>query len=191
MLSKPLKNKWQRRICRISFSTTTKLNKVRYRHTNIVAKDWRKVAKFYKHVFGMTVVGSERNLKGDFLDKGVGYKNATIKGVHMKMPGYDEYDSNIAPTLEIFEYDGDVNKDTNIQKAAIYDPGFGHLAFEVDDIEIAVMLVIKNGGSMLSDNNQISSHNVIGQGTLKWCYVRDNEDNIIELQQWDIGDLGS
>ena len=133
----------------------------------------------------MKVVGAERNLS-DFVDKGVGYKNATICGVHMIMPGFDDTDSNV-PTLEIFKYDGAIDDDQylkNSKMRPIYEQGIGHLAFEVDDIETAIKLIIKYGGSMLSDSNQISSHNVKGQGLLKWCYVRDNEGNIIELQQW-------
>lgn len=166
------------------FSRIQKLKHVKYKHTNIVAKDWRNVASFYENVFGMKVIGAERDLKGDFLDKGVGYKNATIKGVHMLLPGFEDNDSN-APTLEIFEYGGDtpftVDYDT---KRAISAKGIGHLAFEVDDIEIAIELIEENGGEMLSNESEISSHSIKGQGSLKWCYVRDNEGNIIELQQW-------
>ena len=171
------------------FCTIHQLKRVKYKHTNIVAKDWKKVVSFYENVFRMKVVGPKRNLKGDFVDKGVGYKNATICGVHMIMPGFDDIDSN-PPTLEIFEYDGDItiNDDQylkNSKMRPIYEQGIGHLAFEVEDIETAIRLIEHHGGSMLSDSNEISSHNVKGQGLLKWCYVRDNEGNIIELQQWD------
>ena len=149
-----------------------------------MAKDWRNVASFYENVFGMKVIGPERDLKGDFLDRGVGYKNATICGVHMILPGFDGNDPN-APTLEIFEYGGDtLSMAHNNSKRAVSAQGIGHLAFEVDDIQTAIDLIETNGGEMLSEYSEISSHSVTGQGLLKWCYVRDNEGNIIELQQW-------
>eukprot|EP01084_Bolivina_argentea_P039345 72707_1 len=165
------------------FCTQDKLQKVRYRHTNIVAKDWKKLATFYELVFGMKRIGPERNLQGQFVDEGVGYKNASICGVHMAMPGFEKNDLN-TPTLEIFEYGGEISSGENEHKA-INRQGFGHVAFEVDNIENAIKLILKYGGSMLSDSNKMWKHSVVGQGLLKWIYVRDNEGNIIELQEWD------
>ena len=72
--------------------------------------------------------------------------------------------------MEIFEYGGDtLSMAHNNSKRAVSAQGIGHLS---------------NGGEMLSEYSEISSHSVTGQGLLKWCYVRDNEGNIIELQQW-------
>ncbi|MBN2520689.1 MAG: VOC family protein [Bacteroidales bacterium] len=42
---------------------------VKYIHTNIVAKDWQKLADFYEKVFGCKKLYPERNLKGEWIDK--------------------------------------------------------------------------------------------------------------------------
>ena len=42
-----------------------------------------------------------RDLSGEWLDRATGLKNAHIKGIHLRLPGYGEG----GPTLEIFQYD--------------------------------------------------------------------------------------
>ena len=42
----------------------------------------------------------DRDLSGEWLDKGTSIENANMRGVHLLMPGYNE----AGPTLEIFEY---------------------------------------------------------------------------------------
>ena len=37
---------------------------IRYVHTNLIARDWKKLAKFYVKVFGCKLKPPERNLKG-------------------------------------------------------------------------------------------------------------------------------
>src|SRR5690242_18585856 len=41
---------------------------MRYVHTNLVARDWRRLADFYVNVFRCAVAGPERDLHGDWLD---------------------------------------------------------------------------------------------------------------------------
>ncbi len=59
--------------------------------------------------------------------------------------------------------------------------GFGHIAFQVDNVEQTVKEVIANSGSMLGD---IVVKNVDGVGKLTFAYCVDPEDNIIEIQSW-------
>ena len=61
--------------------------KAKYKHTNIVAKDWQALSRFYQDVFGCTVIPPERDLKGQWLDSGTGVSNAHVKGVHLLLPG--------------------------------------------------------------------------------------------------------
>ena len=59
--------------------------------------------------------------------------------------------------------------------------GYGHIAFEVDDVEGALQRLLDNGGQRLG---RISRTAVSGVGELEITYARDPEGNIIELQHW-------
>ena len=58
--------------------------------------------------------------------------------------------------------------------------GFGHIAFEVDDVHKATQKVLQHGGSKVGE---IVSAEVDGKG-LTFIYLADPEGNIIELQAW-------
>lgn len=147
--------------------------KVKFVHTNIVAKNWEEIAKFYISVFGCEPVYPERNLKGKWLDQIANLKDVHIKGIHLLLPGYVD-----GPTLEIFEYNHKTDKD---ELAAINKPGFAHIAFLVEDVEYYYNLLLENGGSKLGD---LVEKEIEGVGVLTVVYARDPEGNIIELQNW-------
>jgi hypothetical protein len=70
----------------------------KYVHTNLIAADWRALADFYQRVFGCTPVPPERDLKGAALEAGTGIPGATIRGMHLRLPGYGDN----GPTVEFF-----------------------------------------------------------------------------------------
>ena len=72
----------------------------RYVHTNLIAEDWRSLARFYQEVFGCVPVPPERDFQGEKLDAGTGLSGAHMRGVHLRLPGYGE----TGPTLEILNY---------------------------------------------------------------------------------------
>jgi len=145
----------------------------KYVHTNLIARDWKKLAKFYTEVFGCTLVPPERDYQGDELDAGTGLKGAHLTGAHFSLPGYD----GNGPTLEIYNY----NLLENGQSPAVNRPGFGHIAFEVDDVSNARKVVEANGGNMIGEIVTLTTK----VGTkVTWCYMTDPEGNIIELQSW-------
>ena len=147
--------------------------RARYRHTNIVAADWRKLAGFYEHVFGCEPVSPPRDLSGAWLDRGTGVRDAHLTGVHLRLPGHGED----GPTLEIYAY----AKSEPRPVVAANREGIAHLAFEVDDIVAAIRLVLGHGGSHVG---AVTSSEVPGVGMLTFVYVSDPEGNIIELQSW-------
>ena len=53
---------------------------IRFKHTNIVASDWRKLASFYSGVFQCVVLPPERHLSGDWLAQGTGVEGASFSG---------------------------------------------------------------------------------------------------------------
>jgi catechol 2,3-dioxygenase-like lactoylglutathione lyase family enzyme len=142
-------------------------------HTNLVAKDWRKLARFYEQVFGCTPVPPERDLSGQWLDEAVGIPGARVQGIHLRLPGYGDK----GPTLEVFQY----NPEKESLEATANRPGFGHIAFAVDDVEATRQAVLAAGGGELG---QVTSVEVAGAGPITFAYLTDPEGNIVEVQRW-------
>jgi catechol 2,3-dioxygenase-like lactoylglutathione lyase family enzyme len=145
----------------------------RFAHVNLVAEDWEGLATFYESVFGCTRVLPERDLCGRWLEAGTGVPGVQIRGVHLRLPGY----APGGPTLEVFSY-------TPSQEAgarAPNRPGWGHIAFAVQDVPAARAAVRAAGGRALGDT---ISAEIEGVGCITFAYVTDPEGNVIELQQW-------
>jgi predicted enzyme related to lactoylglutathione lyase len=148
-------------------------NVKRFVHVNLVARDWRRLAQFYEQVFGCTPVPPERDLAGQWLEDGTGVPGAEIQGIHLRLPGYGD----AGPTLEVFQY----NRLAERPDTAVNRPGFGHIAFAVDDVEAARDAVIAAGGGSVG---KVVSLDVPGVGTVTFAYLTDPEGNVIELQSW-------
>lgn len=145
----------------------------RYVHTNIIAKDARKLIEFYKTVLKCKSINETRDLRGVWLDRLTGINKAHISGEHLLLPGYGEDH----PTLEIFSYD--VLKEELVPE--INRPGIAHIAFEVDDVETTLKEIINAGGARIGELVTAAYPN--GQEAV-FIYAQDPEGNIIELQSW-------
>jgi catechol 2,3-dioxygenase-like lactoylglutathione lyase family enzyme len=118
-------------------------------------------------------VPPERDYQGDQLDAGTGLKDAHLTGAHLRLPGYDDY----GPTLEIYNY----SHLEPSSKPKVNRPGFGHIAFEVNDVSEARNLVKTNGGDVIGEIVTLTTST---GAKVTWCYMTDPEGNIIELQSW-------
>lgn len=145
----------------------------RYAHTNLTTSDWRRLVRFYCEVFGCVPVPPERDYTGAFIDGLTGLENAHLTGMHVRLPGFGDG----GPTLEIFCYD----EMRPAPSPVVNEPGFGHLAFTVEDVEAALKAVIGGGGSAVG---QLSTAEVPGVGRLRAVYARDPDGNILELLNW-------
>lgn len=145
----------------------------RYVHTNIIAKDARKLIEFYKTVLKCKSINETRDLRGVWLDRLTGINKAHISGEHLLLPGYGEDH----PTLEIFSYD--MMKEALVPE--INRPGIAHIAFEVDDVETTLKEIINAGGARIGELVTAAYPN--GQEAV-FIYAQDPEGNIIELQSW-------
>ncbi len=146
---------------------------MRYAHTNIVARNWKKLSDFYINVFSCAVKPPERRLSGNWLDQATGLSKAELEGVHLLLPGHGDN----GPTLEIFSYK--YTHETGPIMANY--TGLTHIAFEVDDVDQTLNSALKNGGELLG---KITEKAVEGVGFLKFSYFRDPEGNIVEIQSW-------
>lgn len=146
---------------------------MRFAHTNIVSTDWKKLVEFYVTVFNCKIVPPIRNQSGRFLDQGTGLRNAKLQGAHLALPGYDKH----APTLEIYQYEIIENQ----EHVSPNTRGFGHIAFEVENVEEILEKVLIKGGQKCGE---VTEKEIEGAGTITFIYVRDPEGNLIELQNW-------
>jgi len=148
--------------------------KAKYKHTNIVAQDWRRLAEFYQRTLGCVPVPPERANTSKWVERSTGVPGAEVRGIHLRLPGCGDD----GPTLEIFQY----NRARTRPETAINRPGLAHLAFEVDDVEAAREAVIAAGGRCVGD---LVAVEIPGAGRITFVYLTDPEGNIIELQKWD------
>jgi catechol 2,3-dioxygenase-like lactoylglutathione lyase family enzyme len=145
----------------------------RYVHTNLIAQDWRALAHFYEAVFGCRPMPPERDFRSASLDAATGLKDAHLTGVHLRLPGYAED----GPTLELFHYDDLEGR----ASTAVNRPGYGHIAFSVDEVGSARAAVLAAGGRAVGD---VVTFQTADGRKVTWCYVTDPEGNIVELQSW-------
>lgn len=145
----------------------------RYAHTNLIARDWKRLSAFYREVFDCVPVPPERDLSGEWLDAATGIRGTHIRGVHLRLPGCGDN----GPTLEVFQYDS-MPAHPEVQPNA---PGFAHIAFAVDDVAVTSRVVLDRGGSIVGE---AAVREVAGAGLLAFQYVRDPEGNMIEIQHW-------
>ncbi len=145
---------------------------IRYVHTNLVARDWERLEAFYRDVFGCVRVGHVRDLSGDGIDAGLAVSGGRIRGVHLRLPGFGDD----GPTLEIFRYEPAVDGPLPSPRR----PGWGHIAFQVDDVDAVRAATLAAGGGAVGEIVRIRS----GPSDVTWCYVTDPEGNAIELQRW-------
>ena len=145
----------------------------KYVHTNLIARDWRSLARFYQDVFGCVPVPPERDYAGPDLEAGTGVPDASLQGVHLRLPGHCPN----GPTLEVFHY----SELASEVERAVNRPGFGHIAFSVASVRQARAEVLTHGGSSVAD---IVNLTTATGSRVTWCYVADPEGNVIELQSW-------
>lgn len=113
----------------------------RFAHTNIVARDWKSLAKFYQTVFDCQPIQPARDLSEEWLEQATAVPDAALEGIHLRLPGFGDD----GPTLEIFQYRQMEPKPAPAANRL----GFGHIAFAVDDVEATRESVLANGGNDL------------------------------------------
>ena len=147
---------------------------MKFVHTNIVSRNWQRLAAFYEKVFHCKPVPPVRDQSGVWLEKGTGVKGAALQGIHLRLPGY----GLDGPTLEIYQYSSILSSDKNLPNRK----GIGHIAFEVEDVEQTLVELTEFGGVAIGE---ISCSVIEGVGTITFVYAADPDGNIIEIQHWD------
>jgi predicted enzyme related to lactoylglutathione lyase len=117
--------------------------KTRFAHLNLIAHDWRRLAKFYTTV---CVSWSRRNAISrarNWTRARATASRTRLRRAHFRLPGGGDQ----GPTLEISTYD----QLELSSPAAVNRPGFGHIAFEVEDVAAARKQVLSAGGATVGE----------------------------------------
>ena len=142
---------------------------MKLRHISLTAKDADRLSAFYRSVFGCHDIRPPMMLSGDRVSKGNGLPNAQIYAIWLAFP------SAADPFLEILQY----TQTENRPLPRVNEPGFGHIAFEVANLQETLTAILDNGGSLQGEitnfGTEASPYLII--------YVRDPEGNILELEQ--------
>ena len=146
----------------------------KYAHTNLIAKDWKHLSAFYQEVFDCVPVLPERDLSGEWIAKATSIKNAHIRGIHLRLPGF----GGEGPTLELFQYDS-MPEHPSVKPNT---PGFSHIAFSVDDVPATAQAILKHGGSAVGE---LIKRDISSVRTIIFQYLADPEGNIVEIQSWE------
>jgi catechol 2,3-dioxygenase-like lactoylglutathione lyase family enzyme len=146
----------------------------RFTHISINSPDWKRLVQFYIDVFDCKLVPPLRHLHGEWFEKAIGIPGAEVHGAHIALPGYGEN----GPTIEIFTHTNQSGTHSN----PFNHQGFGHIAFQVDDVEAAYQKLLDHGGS--SDGEIVTKYYDSLNKTLTMIYAKDPDGNIVEIQKW-------
>jgi catechol 2,3-dioxygenase-like lactoylglutathione lyase family enzyme len=135
-------------------------------HVGIVVNDLDSVKEFFL-CLGFTVIG-EIALKGDWVDKTIGFKDVREDIVMLKAP-----EGKLK--LELVKFQNPADKE-DIRPAAINTFGLRHIALVVEDLEEIVKTLKRKGIKLVGKNKTFKD-------SWKLCYVRGPEGIIIELAE--------
>ena len=151
----------------------TRIEGAQFGHVNVTGRDWRRLAAFYTELFGLELVPPERDYRGPDLEAATRITGAHLTGAHLRLPGH----GTTGPTLEIYQYDDvEPGREPTVDRS-----GWGHIAFQVPDVEAALHAVVDTGGSRFG---KVVTLTTADGRHVTWCYATDPDGNLIELQAW-------
>ncbi|WP_440982655.1 VOC family protein [Shinella sumterensis] len=142
---------------------------MRLAHINLVARNAETLAAFYVKVMGCVVFRELKTLSGEHVSRGNGLSNSEIRTIWLKFPQLER------PFLEIHEHK--VTHHRNEPK--VNEPGFGHLAFQMEDVGDTLFKIIEAGGAQIGQTTDFGTP----ANPYLIAYARDPEGNILELEQ--------
>ncbi len=134
------------------------------RHTGIVVSDLESALHFYVKLLGLKVT-ARKDESGDYIDKILGLKNATVTTVKMTAE-----DGNL---IELLYYQSHPRKLAKAKE--IYATGISHLAFTVANVDAEYERLSKADVSFNSPPQKSPD------GYAKVTFCRDPDGNFIEL----------
>lgn len=144
-------------------------NAMRLTHINLVARDAEALAEFYVNIMKCDVLRGPMTLSGEKVSRGNGLSNSKIRTIWLKFPELEH------PFLEIHEHTVTHHRD----QPRVNEPGFGHLAFQIEDIGDTLSSIIQAGGTQIGKITDFGTP----ERPYLIAYARDPEGNVLELEQ--------
>ncbi len=138
-------------------------------HINLVARDAEALAAFYMNVMKCELLRAPRVLSGEKVSRGNGLPNSQIYSIWLRFPALEH------PFLEIHEHTTTHHRD----QPQVNEPGFGHLSFQMNDIEDTLSKIIEAGGAQIGQTTNFGT----SDKPYLIAYARDPEGNVLELEQ--------
>ncbi len=138
-----------------------------FAHPGIVVPDLEAAITFYSSMFGFQKISDEGWSDNAEMDRGVGLKDASVKGCLMK--GHNCY-------LELWQYSKPKQIGPKVGDLLAHELGIRHLAFYVDDCRAEYQRLLDLGGHALGE-----PVGEAGNGSVVYC--QDPFGNIIELAE--------
>jgi catechol 2,3-dioxygenase-like lactoylglutathione lyase family enzyme len=145
-------------------------------HINIVVNDLSSMVRFYSELLGLKIT-KQVTISGEWIDKTVGLAGAHAEVVYLDLPA--------GPRVELLRYISPTG--ANPQGLGISNTrGLRHMAFRVDDIDVAVTKLKSHGVSFLSDIQLVPDSQVTYAGGVRkrLVYFHDPEGNLLELCEY-------
>lgn len=138
-------------------------------HVSLTARNADRLSAFYKAVFGLVDRRPPKRLSGASISRGNGLPNSDIYSIWLTLPSDD------GPFLEIMEYTNTIPRSL----PAVNETGYGHLAFEVHDLDQTIRQILKLGGALQGETTNFGTE----EAPHLIVYARDTEGNLLELEQ--------
>lgn len=137
-------------------------------HTGITVKNIDRAVPFYRDVLGLDLtVPPTDPAEGEELSKGVGVPGACLRQAVLEADGV---------CIELFEYLSPAPEVAS--PVSVHNPGPGHVAFEVDDIQAEYERMTGLGIKFHTEPNFIAEGPLAGW---KWVYFEDPDGIVLEL----------
>jgi catechol 2,3-dioxygenase-like lactoylglutathione lyase family enzyme len=143
-------------------------------HFSFTVADIERSISFYRDLLGLTLVHTQEQANA-YTSKLVGYPEAHLKVAQFAIPGQPRAASTHDLELVEYVYPRGVRGDINI-----CNPGAGHLALCVDDIQARYDRFVAQGVHFISTPTAITAG--INQGGFT-CYFHDPDRIVLEMVQ--------
>lgn len=136
-------------------------------HTNIVVSDMSRTKRFYTEVLGLEI-SLEVSIDDSEFSRGAGLADTRVAATFFSVPGANTL-------IETFQYLNPSSRPMPSDSRA-NDMGFGHICFEVDDIQQAWR-------SLRDKGVEFASPPVTMANGVRWCYFYGPDGERLELLQ--------
>jgi catechol 2,3-dioxygenase-like lactoylglutathione lyase family enzyme len=142
-------------------------------HFNLIVSDMRRTKEFYHGRLGLEIA-LETTIEDPEFSRGVCLENTKVLATFFKLP-------NNNGLIETFQYERPPGRPGRPDYRA-NDGGWGHLCFQVDDIEKTYQELKSRGVEFMSTPVTISKEHPFFAG-VRFCYMLGPDREVVEILQ--------